>query len=82
MEKYGRARQATVDNVIWRMRVACWITKGTDTHSEYVMLIAFLRQQMLRERVSVLGLWVHCLCCYAGSNASLLIFPDMFLRIR
>ena len=51
MEKYGRARQATVDNVIWRMRVACWITKGTDTHSEYVMLIAFLRQQMLRERV-------------------------------
>ena len=30
---------------ILRMRVACWITKATDTHSEYVILIAFPRQQ-------------------------------------
>jgi len=30
---------------IWRMRIACWITNGTDTHSEYVILIAFPRQQ-------------------------------------
>jgi hypothetical protein len=36
------------------MRIACRITKGTDTHSEYVMLIAFPRQQWIRERVSVL----------------------------
>ena len=26
---------------IWRMRISCWITKATDTHSEYVVLIAF-----------------------------------------
>jgi hypothetical protein len=28
--------------IIWRMRITCWITKGTDTHahSEYVTLIA------------------------------------------
>jgi len=26
---------------IWRMRVACWITKATDTHPEYVTFIAF-----------------------------------------
>ena len=26
---------------IWRTRVECWITKGTKTHSEYVILIAF-----------------------------------------
>ena len=26
---------------IWRMRTACWITKATDTHSEYLILIAF-----------------------------------------
>jgi hypothetical protein len=26
----------------WRMRIACWmITKATDTHSEYVILIPF-----------------------------------------
>jgi hypothetical protein len=24
---------------IWRMRFACWITKATDTHSEYVILL-------------------------------------------
>jgi hypothetical protein len=37
--KYGRARKATIDNVIWRMRIACWISKATDTHSEYVILM-------------------------------------------
>ena len=26
---------------IWRMRIACWITKATNIHSEYVMLIFF-----------------------------------------
>jgi len=30
---------------IWRMRIACWITKATNTHSEYVILIAFRLQQ-------------------------------------
>ena len=52
--KYRRARQATDDNIIWHMRNACWITKATDIHSEYVILIAFPRQQWLRERVFML----------------------------
>jgi hypothetical protein len=39
MEKYGTARQATDNSVIWCMRFACWINKATDTHSEYVMLL-------------------------------------------
>ena len=39
---------------IWRMRLACWITKATDTHSEYVTLIAFPLQQWLQERASML----------------------------
>jgi hypothetical protein len=43
VEKYGRAREATDDNIIRRMRFACWVTKATDTHSEYVTLIAFPR---------------------------------------
>jgi hypothetical protein len=54
VEKYGTARQATDDNTIRRMRFAYWITKATDTHSEYIILIAFPRQQWLRERVSML----------------------------
>jgi len=39
---------------IWRMRSSRWITKATNTPSEYVILIAFPRQQWLRERVSEL----------------------------
>jgi hypothetical protein len=62
-EKYGRARQATDDNIIQRMRFACSITKATDTHSEYVILIAFPRQQWLRERASLLRLYIHSLRC-------------------
>ena len=25
----------------WRMRIACWIPKATDTHSDYVIFMAF-----------------------------------------
>jgi hypothetical protein len=54
VEKYGTARQATDDNIVRRMRFACWITKATDTPSEYVIRIAFPRQEWLRERASIL----------------------------
>jgi hypothetical protein len=40
--------------VLRRMCFACWITKATDTHSEYVILIAFPLQQWSRERASIL----------------------------
>jgi hypothetical protein len=58
VQKYGTVRQATDDNIIRRMRFACCITKATDTHSEYVILIAFPRQQWLRESASML-LYMH-----------------------
>ena len=35
------------------MRTACWIPKATNTHSQYVRLIAFPRQQWLHERSSM-----------------------------
>ena len=38
---------------IWRMRIACWITKAINTRSEYVMHIAFPLQQSLHERASI-----------------------------
>ena len=49
-EKYCRAGQATGDNTverdrpqvtIWGMRITCWITKATNTHSEYVNTYCF-----------------------------------------
>jgi len=39
VEKFGRVGQATDDNII--RPFACWITKVTGTHSEYIILIAF-----------------------------------------
>ena len=39
---------------IWRMRLAWWIIKATDTHSEYVILNAFPLEQWLHERTSLL----------------------------
>jgi hypothetical protein len=61
MEKYGIARQ-----YIQHICIACWITKATDTHSEYVILTAFPWQQWLRERASVLCLYEHCLSCFSS----------------
>jgi len=37
------------------MRIACWITKATNTHSKYVIIIAFPLQQWLHECASMLS---------------------------
>jgi len=47
---------------ILRMRIACWISKATNTHSVYVILSAIPLQQWLHERASVLRYtYVACL---------------------
>jgi len=58
MEKFSVARQATDDSIIGRIHSACWITRATNIHSEYVILIDFSWQQWLCEHAS---LYVHCL---------------------
>ena len=47
-EKCGTAGQAT-DETVWRMSIARWIPRATNTHSEYVTFIAFQLQQWLHE---------------------------------
>jgi len=54
VEKCDKTRQATGDNMMEGMRFACWITKTTDTPSEYVILMTFPRQYCLRERTLLL----------------------------
>ena len=47
---------------IWRMRIACWIPKATNTHSGCVILIAFPLQQWLHEHVLMLRFtYIACL---------------------
>ena len=55
-KKYGRTGEATDNNirVMRRMRLTCWIPKAINTHSEYVIFIAFPRQQYFSERVPML----------------------------
>ena len=54
---------------IWRMRVACWICKGTNTHSEYITFTAFLRQQWLRERASCYDIALLVIFCTLRRDA-------------
>jgi hypothetical protein len=59
-------RQDIVERVrpqmpILRMRIACWIPKATNTHPEYIIFIAFLLQQWLRQRPSMLR--YTCIAC-------------------
>jgi hypothetical protein len=44
----------------WRMHNACWITKATSTHSEYVIHIVLPLQQCLHERAFNVTLYMHC----------------------
>jgi hypothetical protein len=54
MKKYGRG-------TLWHMHLACWITKATDTRSEYVIFLALPQQKWLCECVLVLWLYKQCL---------------------
>jgi hypothetical protein len=73
MEKCGRAKLATDENIIRRMRFACQITKTTDTNSEYVILIGF-PQQLLRESALLLCFtYITCLVHF------LFMFDQSFL---
>jgi hypothetical protein len=53
--------EPTDENIIRRTRFACWIIKAKNTHSEYVILITFARQQWLGKSASFLR------CTYIAS---------------
>ena len=50
------------DNIIRLMRIARWLPKAANTHTEYVILIAFSLHQCLHERASILRYpYISCL---------------------
>ena len=57
--------------IVWRMRILYWLPKTTNTHSEYVGLIAFPLQQCLHERASVFR---HIYSTYIAC-----LVPDYFM---
>jgi hypothetical protein len=58
---------------IWLMRLAYWILKATNTHSEYVTLTALPLKQSLHERGSVLH-YIYIACLVVNENWCLMIF--------
>jgi hypothetical protein len=47
---------------IWYTRISRWVSKATNTRSEYIILIAFQLQQRVHEGVSVLRLfYISCI---------------------
>jgi len=48
MEKYCRPVHATDDDIVQHMHIACWVPKATNTHLEYVILLAFPLQHWLQ----------------------------------
>jgi hypothetical protein len=60
MERYGTARQATDDNITRLMRFACWVTKDTDTHAEYlIIIIAFHTATMVTRTLLNITLYLY-----------------------
>jgi hypothetical protein len=49
VEEWCRAGQVKDGYITRRMHFACWITKAPDTHSEFIILLAFPQQQWFRE---------------------------------
>ena len=48
---------------IWRTSILSWIPKATNTHSEYVIFIAFSTATVVARTLLNVTLYVHCLSC-------------------
>jgi hypothetical protein len=62
---------------IWRMRIAYWIPKATNTLSEHVILIGFPLQQSLHELTSVIRCtYIACFvsCLYLEQNSKQMMY--------
>jgi len=62
---------------MWRMRIAGWITKVPNTHSEYVILIAFPLQQWLYERTSLLR-FTYTVCLVLHSTLRQVLLSSFY----
>jgi len=51
--------QEKLQMTIWRMCVACWVPKVTNTYSEYVTLIALPLQEWLHKRYTYIACLVY-----------------------
>jgi hypothetical protein len=62
------------------MRFACWIIKATNTHPEYVTLIAFPLQQWFGERASTLR--YTYIACVVRYNALVHVLATVYSHLQ
>jgi hypothetical protein len=63
-KEYGRTNRSQM--TIWNICIACWVPNNTNTHTEYVILIAVQRQHWLHARTSMLRCtYIACLVQYS-----------------
>jgi len=67
-EKIESVERDRTQMTIWRISIECLTITATDTHSEYIIIIAFPRQQLLHEPASILHLYVLCLSCFVNNE--------------
>jgi len=48
---------------VWCMHIACWISKATNTHSEYVLLNGFSTATVVACTHLIVTVYAHCLAC-------------------
>jgi hypothetical protein len=85
LHEYFGARQATDDNVMGSMHCACWMTEGTDPHSEYVMLngnsgFAHTSQCYICTYIVCLGLHIKQLFTYTLYNMTQYNYKSCFIH--
>jgi hypothetical protein len=93
VEKYGGTRGATNDVTIWRIRVACWLSRTACTHkptrlgmrahthtlTQICNIYCFSKATVFRERASVYVI-LHRLSCF---NVGKIKFsPEQAMRVQ
>jgi len=79
VEIYIIAGQATYDNIIRRMRIACWILKDTDTYKKYLLLFHCNNGYTNAPQFYVI---VNFLPCYIQSFVSRMTFIEPSVKCR
>ena len=75
VEKYCRGVQTTQGNILWCMRISCWIPKATNTHSRICNTYCFSTATLVaRTRLSV----TLCLYCPSCWYCRAILIPRLF----
>ena len=70
MENHGTAGRATDDNMA--QRIACWIPKATNTHSECRSTYCFSIATLIAQTRLIISLYAHCVSCSTWDDVCLL----------